>query len=214
MSKNVRHSKAYEGLAAVAGKAAGLPAGKRTPAGVAEDPAAAEIRNGLWEEYEIRLRDTQTYTIDDLLAWLRDQGVKVGRTSVHRDRAAIMASERSLVLAAAKAKSICAAVGHMDEGDLARGQRMLSMQLIFNAMSDLPPDVMEGISIPQLIKLMNCGAKITKVHAETEILNMRIEEISRQAKEETDKLTAKSADKKLSRSEVYKMIDKVMKGES
>jgi len=214
MSKQVRHSKAYDRLAQAAGKTAGLPAAGRNPNAVAEDPAARQIRDGLWAEYEIRLRDTQTYTIDELVEWLGGQGAVVGRTSAHRDRDAILAAERSLTLSAARAKGVCEAIDEMDEGDLLRGQRVIAGQLIFNTLSQLTPEALTEMTPTQIIKLMDCGTRLGKSHAETELLNMKIDEMAKEAKAETDKLAARSADRKLTATDVYKMIDKVMRGES
>jgi len=178
MSTKVRHSQAYQKLAIAACKAAGLT-GCHSPERAAEDAEARQERDDLWAEYEARLRDTQTYTLDEIRAWLTEQKVNVARTSVHRDRRAIMAYHRSVIVAAENARAICDAIDTGDEADLMRGNRVAIAQLIFNTLGELPPDVMEGITIPQLTKLMNTGTQIGKVHAETKILNMKIDEMTK-----------------------------------
>jgi len=176
MSPRVRHSAAYRELAVKACRVAALPGGHSAEC-AAEDPEACDVRNGLWAEYEARLRDTQTYTIDEIVLWLKSHDVHVGRTSVHRDRKALLAAERSIVLAAEKAKRICDLIGTDNEADLMRGGRIAIAQLLFEVITDLGPEALAGMTPTQIIKLMNTGTQIGKVHAETELLNIKLDEM-------------------------------------
>ncbi len=189
-----RHSKAYDALAICAGRQAGMnrPTAKR----VAGDDDARPLRDVIWQEYERMLRDDQTWTLDAILAWLKDpdRGVKVGRSSVHRDRLAILQRERTIALAAAKANAVLKAATESGESDILRGGRLVAAQLIFGTLAELPETALEGMEPAQVLRMVDSLSKLSKAHAETDLINAKLEELRRKF----DK-AIKAAQKKISR---------------
>lgn len=178
----LRHSKAYDQLARLAGKAAGLKA--PTAEAVGADEAARAARDLAWDEYELRLRDTQTYTIDALEDWLKSQKVKVGRGSVHRDRAAILQKERAIAIAASKARAVLEVIESTGEKDLLHGSRALAGQLIFNTLTELASNPIEDMTASQVIKLINSAGYLSKTYAETDMIHHKLAEAQKRFDEE------------------------------
>lgn len=209
-----RHSKAYDALAVCAGRSAGMkrPTAKR----VAADENARSLRDALWQEYERMLRDDQTWRIDDIWDWLKDpeRGVKVGRSSVHRDRKALQQRERTIALAAAKAQAVLKAATETGEHDVLRGGRVLAAQLIFGTLAELPETALEGMEPAQVLRLVDSLSKLSKAHAETDLINAKLAEKAEQAKAEIDKVVKKAKGGRPGRKEIYAAIDRVMKGEA
>jgi len=217
---NLRHSKAYRELALAAGRQAGLK--KPTPETVAEDETAREIRDALWAEYEARLRDRKTYTIRAICEWLIEtlglgnapRAKRPSLSAVDRDRRAVLAQERRLTLSAQKTRQILEATKETDEADVFEAVRKLIGQHLFEFFLGLPADAIQSAETGEIIRLMKAAGQIGKAHAETEILNRRLVEMREAVKAEVTKRSAKAKDGRLSREDVYALLDRIMKGEA
>lgn len=197
-----RHSSAYDQLAVAVGRRA-CPVGaglkKPTPESVAGDDGLRAVRDAIWEEYERQLRDDKTYTLDAIVDWLRDpeRGATAARSSVHRDRLALLARERAVALCAAKARAVLEAATASGEHDTLRGGRVLAGQLLFNALSELSAEALEELSPSQVLKMIETLGYLSKTHAETDLLREKVGEMQRRFDEETRKATQKTGDGKL-----------------
>ena len=207
----VRHSTPYDKLAIEAGRREGMA--DPTPDCVSSNDAARAARDALWEEYEIRLTDTNTYTLNDLLAWLGAQGVKTGRSSVHRDRTAILCHENTAALAAAQTKAIIESVGEQAEGDIFASGRVLAGQLIFNALLNLDPEALANMTAPQILKMADVLGRLSKSHAETEMIAARLAQLRKQFDDQVEKAAAKTGDGSLSKADIVE-IRKAVFGEA
>lgn len=186
----VRHSTPYDRLAIAAGRAAGMA--DPTPDSVSSNDAAREARDALWLQYEMRLTDSRTHTLDNVLAWLMTQGVKVGRTAVFRDRKHILARENAVTLAAAKARAVIDAVSEHAEGDIFAGGRLMAAQLVFNALSDLGPEALTNMTVSQVLKMVDTLSKLSTSHAQAEMIAARLAEMRKQFDDAAEKARAKA----------------------
>ena len=206
----VRHSKAYERLAVIAGKEAGLA--KPTAEKVAADEAARQLRDSYWLDYERRLADTQTYSIDKVHKWLAEIiGVKIGRSSIHRDRRAMLQTARLLKLRAELARNVVERAAGDGEGDVLRAARILAGQEIFRLLNLIEVDP-ESMKPGHVIGMIDVLGRLSKQHVETDILAAKLADLHKAAKDEIDKATAGKPDKKLTRQNVYEILDRIMKG--
>jgi len=178
----VRRGNIYGMLAVVAGGRAGLT--DPDPEAVAEDPAARDVRDAIWDEYERVLRDTNTYSLDAIVAWLNERAVDGARSSVQRDRKALLSKERAITLRAEKARAVIEAVEASGEHDVLRGGRVLAGQLIFQALSELPADALEELSPGGVLKMVRELSYLSKTHAETDLLQQKVAEMRRAFDEE------------------------------
>ena len=158
----------------------------------AEDPTAAPIRESLWLDYERRLRDDKSYSIDDVTEWLREQitgdlagyDVKIGRSSVHRDSQAIHAKERAFRLAHERTKALLDGLEDGAEHDVLKSGRMVAAQLVFEALSNLPAAALEDLTNGQIINMIEVLGKLSKAHAETDLINAKLAEARRRFDEQ------------------------------
>jgi hypothetical protein len=198
--RNIRHSKAYEDLAIHAGLEAGLE--KPDAKSVADDPGARAVRDETWMEYERRLRDRKTYTLEDIRIWLHERGVEVSIASVNRDGIALGAQERVMGLAAEKAKAFVEACGASGETDLLAASRRAAGQLIFQFFSSLSADALEALKPGQIISLMDVLGRLSTANEQTGILKAKLSDL--QAKIDAAKA---AADKKASALLESKSVD-------
>ena len=208
------HSKAYTGLAIVAGKEAGLA--KPTPKAVAANDSARELRDALWLEYESILRDTQTYKLTEMRNWLAEHGVHVSQTAVNRDSLRLRKTERTIALRAQVAKRVLDSAGADGEADVFRASRVLAGQMIFEALNAMPVGALEEYQDDpaRLLKMIETLGKLSKAHAEAGLIGAKLAELNKAAKSEVDKAANKAGKKGLSREDVYKILDQVMKGQA
>ena len=158
----------------------------------AEDPTAAPIRDALWLDYERRLRDDKSYSIDDVAEWLDEQvaadlasyGVKIGRSSVHRDSQAIHAKERAFRLAHERTKALLDGLEDGAEHDVLKSGRMVAAQVLFEALSNLPAEALEDMTNGQIINTIEVLGKLSKAHAETDLINQKLAEATRRFDEQ------------------------------
>lgn len=207
---NVRHSNAYEKLAVEAGERSGLD--KPDAEAVAADHAACQVRDALWADYERQLRDAKTYTLETIREWLAEQNSQTSLSGVHRDRRALLDRERLTTLAAGRAKAVIEAATESGEHDLLRGGRLIAGQLLFNALSNLSSESLEGMTPPQILRMVDTLGLLSKAHAETDLIRAKLTEINKAAKAEIEKAVSKTKDKKLTSDAVYKIIDDIMRG--
>ncbi len=206
-----RHSKAYDALAICAGRQVSMnrPTAKR----VAEDENARSLRDAIWLDYERKLRDDKTYRIDDVWAWLSDpdRGVTVGRSSVHRDRRALLQRERTVVLAAAKAAAVLDAAKASGQSDILKGGRHLAAQLIFNTLSELPESALEDMEPAQVLRLVDSLSKLSKASAETDLITAKLAELRKKFDEAITATQRKisKGDGKLSDKQIQKIREAI-----
>lgn len=210
---NVRHSKPYDVLALAAGRQAGLA--HPTASEVAESPEARLLRDGLWAEYEMRLRDTQTYTLPAILAWVRDQGGAASQSSIHRDRFWLQARERALGLAAERARQIAKALtGAGGETDFLAAGRAKASQIIFEALAEFPTEVVDAWKPGQWIALFDVLGRLSTAHEEVALTRTRLAALGEKAKQAVDAKAASAPMGALTREDVYRILDDVMKGDA
>lgn len=196
---NTRHSTAYEALAALAAEQAGLK--EKTAQAAADDDAARQIRDSLWEQYERMLRDTRTYTLKDVRDWLTDKGPNPSRSSVHRDRAALLEKERIVELAVLKANAVLDAAAESGEHDVLKASRVVAGQLLFNCLSGLSSAALEGLKPHQVLRMIDTLGLLSKAHAETDLIRQKLAELQRKLEDEKGKAD-KAAEKVLTDSKV------------
>lgn len=199
----IRRHKAYDELARVAGREAGLE--DPTPERVDEDPDARAIRDNYHAEYERRLRNTQTHSLDDVRLWLHGLGGKVGRSSIDRNRKVVIAKERAIVLSAQNARAMLEAVKEGGAEDLLAGGTALAGQRIFEALNHLPADALEGLSPGQTIKLFEVMGKLRKAEATASLADVQRDVIEQQRTKfdaETRRAQSASRDGKISPAQI------------
>lgn len=192
---NTRHSTAYEALAALAAEQADLK--EKTAEAAGADDAARQIRDSLWEQYERMLRDTQTYTLKDVRDWLTDRDLKVSRSSVHRDRTALLEKERVYELAVVKANAVLDAAAESGEHDVLKASRVVAGQLLFNSLSSLSSAALEGLKPHQVLRMIDTLGLLSKAHAETDLIRQKLAELQRKFDREISARQAKAPDGKL-----------------
>lgn len=191
MTRRQTQSKAYTLLAELAARQAGCD--RISAETAAEDADALAIRTELWEEYERRLRDDKTYTLDDCRAWLAEQGVEVDRSSVHRNRQAIRAGERALLLAAQRGRQLMEAVDQAGGAeDLFRASRAAAGQIIFDALTQLPTGALEEMSPTQTISLISTLGQLSRDHAQVDLTEARLREAEERFAREMERLQAQA----------------------
>ncbi|HUT58060.1 MAG TPA: phage protein Gp27 family protein [Phycisphaerae bacterium] len=209
--------KAYQLLAAVAAKQAGLKVPALDDPGepddwltavaekVASSKPACKIRDDLWCDLERRLRDETSYSVSSLMSWvndlaaehLSDEGVCVGRSSLHRSRVKILEAEKAISLRAKLAAAVIDAAGRRGEADVFKAGRILAGQLIFEALDALPVDALDQLKPHQFIGLIDVLGRLSKQHVETDILAAKLTEVRRKFDEQIAAAQAKSTDGKL-----------------
>ena len=209
--------KAYQLLAAVAAKQAGLKVPALDDPGepddwltavaekVASSKPACKIRDDSWCDLERRLRDETSYSVSSLMSWvndlaaehLSDEGVCVGRSSLHRSRVKILEAEKAISLRAKLAAAVIDAAGRRGEADVFKAGRILAGQLIFEALDALPVDALDQLKPHQFIGLIDVLGRLSKQHVETDILAAKLTEVRRKFDEQIAAAQAKSTDGKL-----------------
>jgi len=179
---NVRHSSAYEKLAIEAGNRSDIK--KPTPESVASDDHAVQLRDSLWSDYERQLRDAKTYTLETIREWLAEQNSQTSISGVHRDRRALLDRERIMTLAAGKARAVIEAATESGEHNFLKGGRLIAGQLLFNALGNLSSESLDGMTPPQILRMIDSLGGLSKVHAETDLLIMKLDELKRKFDEQ------------------------------
>lgn len=165
----------------MAAKKAGLEI--QTPEAVSADATARAIRDDLWVQYERVLRDEKTYTVTGLVQWLLEIGVKCPRTNVHRDRDAIRAEERRVVMAGEKARQTMALFDQAGTSDFLAAGRGVASQLMFEALTQLSPDMLSEMKPIQIIKLIDTFGKFSKNKSEEDLLKAHTAELQQKLDE-------------------------------
>ncbi len=202
----------YDAIAAWAARKAGLnPA---TAEAAAEDASARAIRDECWMETDRRLADEQTYTADEVIDWLTEIGVATSRSAVYRARRRRRAQLRAVRLRSELARQIVDAAGDDGESGALRGARLLMAQKLFEATQGLSPEQLDGLSPTGVIKLAKVIGELSRADAQTDLIRQRLTQMRSTAKKAVDDAVAVRRDGRLSREDVYRLIDDVMKGES
>ena len=206
----VRHSIAYERLASLAAQEAGLP-GSVAQDDIAADEGARALRDSYWLDYERRLRDDKAYTLENIVEWFVELDLPLSTSCVHRDRTALYKAERALKLRAGLAKAMVDSAAGEGQGDVLKAARILAGQQIFKALNELDIDP-DDLTPTHVINLIGVLGTLSKQHVETDLLAARLAEASKAAKQQVDKAAVAAGAKGLSRQDVYKILDDVMKG--
>ncbi|MHC4984181.1 MAG: phage protein Gp27 family protein [Planctomycetota bacterium] len=198
--QHVVQSRLYRELAELAARQQGLvPA---TAEAAAEDPGARDVRDSYWLELDRRLRDTQTFTLDELVAWLKGLGCKVSRSSVDRARQRELARERQFRLRAELARATVEAAGEGGEHDTLRAGRIVAGQLLFDALSGLSVEALEGLTASQVLRLIDTLGGLSKAHVETALLAAKVEELRRKFDEQVKTASDKTGDGRLTADQI------------
>jgi len=212
MTDRVRHAKTYKGLARAAGASVGLTS--PTPETVAESPEARDARDALWAEYDLRLGDEKTYTLKQIKAWLAEQGVASSIPAIHRDRSRVRRRRRAVEIGTRKVREFMEAAKGLDSSDLFQAVLRRIGQTLFETFGEFGSADLEGMTINQWIRAMETAGYLMRSHAKTEIDRARLAEMRKAARAEADRAAASAADGRMTREDVYRIIDKVMKGEA
>jgi len=209
---NLGHSKIYEALAVAAGRAAGMK--RPTPTAVAGEPAAREKRDLLWAEYERMLRDPKIHRLEDLRAWLAQQGVRASLSSVDRTRRQVLGRERLLALANERTRQFLQITEGAEEGEVFAAARKRAGQILFDMFLRLTPEALEELEPSGILRAFEVAGRLSKAHADVGLIEQKMREAREAAGREIEKEAARSKDGKLSRKDVYAILDRVMKGEA
>ncbi len=188
---NVRHSSAYEKLAVEAGERSDIK--KPTAESVASDNHAVQLRDALWSDYERQLRDAKTYTLETIREWLAEQNSQTSLSGVHRDRRALLDRERLTTLAADRARAVIEAATESGEHDFLKGGRLIAGQLLFDALGNLSSESLDGMTPPQILRMVDTLGLLSKAHAETDLIRAKLDELQRKFDEAVDAAKAKRA---------------------
>ena len=193
MAKRGRKSSVYAELSIAAAIAAGVePA---TPQACAEDPDAARIRAGYWAEMDNRLRDPQTYTIDQVVEWAAAElKADISRSAVDRARTRALAQDRAIQARADLARRMADTMGDRGELDALKASRTIAAQLIFEALQGMDPRSLDGMEPNQVLRLISTLGYLSKAGAETELAKQKLAEMQAAFDAQVAARTTKSGD--------------------
>ena len=165
---------------------------------VADDEAAAARRDELFVEFERRLRDTNGYTLDQILKWFGETYGPLGRASIQRVRAAMLAQESRIRQSAALAKAFKDAAAEGD-GDVTDAAMDRAGQLYFSLLMKLNETSLDDLMAnpKQIIKLIDSLASLQRARKEGQLLDQKIAALQRKFDREIQSAQAKSGDGKL-----------------
>jgi len=152
----------------------------------AENPKTRGFRDRLWAELERRLRDRQTYTLDDIHRWMTygepdGLGCTLGRTSLHRLQKHLVAKEEQIArrarLAAEVARQAAGHGGGLDE--MLRASMGLAAQTVFDMLTDLPDEATTVLKPNHLIGLLEMVARLHTARAQADYTDQRVAELQR-----------------------------------
>jgi hypothetical protein len=197
---NLAHSKTFELLALVAGKAAGMK--HPTPTAVAGNPEARESRDLLWADYERVLRDQKTYRLEEVRAWLLEKGVKVSLATADRNRQRVLDRDRLLSLANLRTREFLAITEGADEGEVFAAARKRAGQMLFDLFLRLPTDALEELEPGQILKAFEVAGKLSKAHADVGLIEQRMREARERFEAKAKGVRAKAKDGRLTQDQI------------
>jgi len=211
-------SKVYAKLALLAGEQAGVAfdAGADEEAkviSVAVDDDAAALRDTAWMEYESRLRDP-SFSLARLGQYLKAAGITVGKSSIARDRDRLKKTEGRTALVNAKIKAVFGELKGLDPAEMHRKGLQLAMQKLLDWMLNLRADRLDAMAPAQIIEALKVFGNLGKILAQTDVIQETLREKREAAKAAVAKTAGAAADGRMSREDVYKILDDVMKGEA
>jgi hypothetical protein len=212
MASETRQDAIHKALAEAAARKAGLePA---TAQAAAENEDARAIRDELWRTLHLRLVDVKTYTLDQIVEWMREVGATGGsRTGLQRQREAAVAREGAYKQRAELARRTVEQLGDTGETDVARAGRAVAMQLLFESLRGLGPEALAELSPAGILQMCNTLAVLGKLDVETQAKAVQLSALRKAAKEAVDAAAAKkNTGIGLTRDDVYAIIDDVMSG--
>lgn len=201
-------SKACEGLSTWAGLEVGMDG--PTPARVAEQDEAREVRDAAWAQYRQRLADPTTYTLGQIRKWLAEHGVRVSVSAVYRDRAPVLAQEQKLSLASEATRRFLSATEGAGELDVLKagirrmGQLFFETSLHFSA-----EELAEAMKAGDVLRLGDSIGKLAKALAETDLLTEKLAVMRRDFQARVKTASQKSGDGRLSQTDVDEISEAV-----
>jgi len=209
---SIRHGSVRVRLAEEAARKAGLVVVSAEAA--SEDPGAREIRDSSWAEYERRLRDVDTYALRDIREWLATVGVEVSQSCIHRDRVAVLEPEKFAREAAAGTRILLADLARTTDEDLFRANRTLVANAIYQALVTMRSGALEDLGAGQFIRLADVISRMSVDRVQADVLAARLAAMRDAAKKAVDEKIAAAPSGSLTREDVYRILDEVMKGEA
>jgi len=218
--------KAYALIAVHAGRRAGLPLPTVAEASalddlamhaldrkIADSPAARKIRDELWAEFERRLREPQ-YTGDDVWEWFQKSYGPISRASIYRARADIRASDSRVAECRDQAEAYVAAAGDGGGEKVLQAAMDRAGQIFFQILMELDSSRAAGEPADwgQIGKLVDSLSNLRRSRAQADLMQLRVAEMNKAARAQVDLAAAKAGPKGLTRDDVYKILDDVMRG--
>jgi len=135
------------------------------------------VRDALWAEYERMLSDKNTYTLEAMRAWLKEQGVAASLSAIARDRAPVLARRRQLEIASVKVREFLDATADSSTGEVLEAARKCSADLLFEFLLKISAGGIEKIDVTDLRLLAKAVAGLSTADARTQVLERRLAEM-------------------------------------
>jgi hypothetical protein len=206
MATLVRHSTIRPQLATLAARDCGVVS--PSPEAASENPAAREKRDGLWLEYERRLRDPDTYALKDIFDWLKGLGVETSPSSVHRDRTAVLEPERLQRESASETKAILDSLSKNTDTDLFRANRLLLGRAFLDALVSLKTGALTLDKTEDILTMARAVARLSTADAQADLAREKLKAL-REELAEAVKDKAKTGDGKLSPEDITEISEVV-----
>jgi len=217
--------KAYELIAIAAGRQAGLELPELPRAAVLTDtarasltalvadcPAAREIRDRLYEEFERRLGDPG-YTVDLLWEWFCGEYTAISRSAIGRAREAYRAAASRIEQTAAEARAFVALAKEAGADAMFEGGVTRAGQLLFELLYKLKSEDLQAENPADLAKVIRAMGAMWKTGKEAALLDSRLAEVRKTARAAVD-AEAAAGKRQYTREDVYRLIDDAMKGKA
>jgi len=166
------------------------------------------------DDYRSRLVDVVHHTLQSVVDWLAAKGIPACISIIHRDRTAALAP----LLAIAAKRDLAIALTQQGEREgwpLAKLNAALAGQTLFDLLADLDVSAMKPETIGQVVRLFEATATLRGVEAKAEMVDLQrrgLEGAVNKARQAAEGKAAANADGKLTREDVYAILDDVMKG--
>ena len=184
--------KSYDLVAISAGRKAGLkgmPLAARAArldretreklvAAVADSPAAVELRDEMFAEFERRLRDSG-YGGDQVWQWFLKTYGPIGRTSIYRARASLRAQESRITEVAADAQAYADLAAAEGADAVFDGASLRAGQLMFQLLYMTKAEDFQTTDIGKVAKIITALGKLQKSRAETDMIREKLADVRR-----------------------------------
>lgn len=190
--------KAYDLIAIHAGRKAGvalptvaaagkLPREQRQElvAKVASTAKARKVRDGLFVDFERRLRDSG-YSGDQVWEWFKSAYGPIARSSIYRARGALRAQESRISEVSEQARAYMKLADEGGAEGVFGAATRRAGQLYFQLLMELTGDDLEGLRArpEKIIQLVDSLGSLQRARAQTNLLNQKLAEMRRKFDEE------------------------------